>query len=177
MIWTKASTRRKRIYSIIAVFILAFILTAVGTLIPVSAEEVNQINDDLNQTISSLSERGVLTQYIFGNNFLICLLMFVPIVGPFLGLFIMFNTGNAIGAIAMAEGISPLLALVLVFIPIGFIEFTAYSTAMAESVWLFWRLVTRRGLRELRVTSIFISLCAGLLAVGAIVEGALISLA
>ena len=175
--WTKASTRRKRILSIIAVFIVALAITAAGTLMPVSTEEANQINDNLNQTVSTLSERGALTQYIFGNNFLICLLMFIPVIGPFLGLFIMFNTGTVIGAIATAEGFPPLLALALVFIPIGLIEFAAYSTAMAESVWLFWRLVTRRGLRELRVTSVFISICAVLLVVGAIVEVALISLA
>ena len=176
-IWTKAPVRRKRIYSIIVVFIIALAITAIGTSIPLSAEEANQISNDLNQTTNTLKEQGALTQYVFGNNFLICLLMFIPIIGPLLGLFILFNTGSAIGAIATAEGINPLLALALVFIPIGLIEFTAYSTAMTESVWLFWRLVTRRGLRELRATCIFISLCAVLLLVGAVVEVGLISLA
>src|SRR3972149_3231792 len=111
MIWTKASARRKRILSIIAVFIVALAITAAGTLMPVSTEEANQINDNLNQTVSTLSERGALTQYIFGNNFLICLLMFIPVIGPFLGLFIMFNTGTVIGAIATASGFSPSIAL------------------------------------------------------------------
>jgi len=176
-IWTKASTRRKRIYSIIAVFLVAFAVTAIGTLTPVDPEQANQISDELNQTVSTLNARGALTQYIFGNNFLISLLMFIPIIGPLLGLFIMYNTGTVIGAIATAEGFPPLLALALVFIPIGLIEFAAYSTAMAESVWLFWRLINRKGLREIRVTSVFISICAVLLLVGAIVEVALISAA
>ena len=174
--WTKASTRRKRIYSIIAVFIVALAVTAIGTLTPVSPEEANQINDELNQTVSTLNERGALTQFIFGNNFLISLLMFIPVIGPLLGLFIMFNTGAAIGAIATANGFSPSLGLAALFLtPVAWLEFAAYSTAMAASVWLFWRLITRRGLRELRVTCIFISICAVLLLVGAIVEVVLIS--
>jgi uncharacterized membrane protein SpoIIM required for sporulation len=176
MMWTKASTRRKRIYSIIAVFIVVLAVTALGTLVPVSNEDAKQISDDLNQTVDTLNERGALTQYIFGNNFLICLLMFIPIIGPLLGLFILFNTGSVIGAISTTAGVSPILALALTLIPIGLIEFAAYSTAMAESVWLFWRLVTRRGIRELRLTSIFISICAVLLLVGAIVEVAIISI-
>ncbi len=173
-IWTKASARRKRLFSIIAVFIIAIAITVIGTLVPISAQDANQISKDLNQTTNTLKDQGALTQFIFGNNFLICLLMFVPIIGPLLGFYILFNTGSAISAIATAEGINPLLAFALVFIPIGFIEFTAYSAAMSESVWLFWRLVTRRGLRELRVTCIFISICAVLLAVGAIIESGLI---
>ena len=175
-IWTKASSRRKRIYSIIAVFLVALAVTAAGTFVPVSEEEANQISNDLNKTVDAVKEQGALTQYIFGNNFLISLLMFIPVIGPLLGLFIMFNTGVAIGAIATASGFSPSLGLVaLALTPVFWLEFAAYSTAMAASVWLFWRLITRRGWRELRVTCIFISICAVLLLVGAIVEVVLIS--
>jgi uncharacterized membrane protein SpoIIM required for sporulation len=177
-IWTKASSRRKRILTIILVFVVAFAIMATGSLVPVDKGQAKQISDDLNQTVSSLSDQGVLTQYIFGNNFLICLLMFVPIIGPLLGLLIISNTGTAIGAIATASGTSPILALVALFVtPVAWLEFAAYSTAISESVWLFWRLIRGKGLRELKNTCIFISICAVLLVAGAIVEVALISLA
>ncbi len=144
-----------------------------------SAQDAQQISDDLNQTVTTLGNEGALVPYIFGNNLLICLLMFVPVIGPILGLYIMFNTGTVIGAIATAGGYSPALALVALFItPIAWIEFAAYSTAMTESIWLFRRFLQgwRVGLHELRKnTTLFVAIAAVLLAVGAIVETALIS--
>lgn len=175
-IWTKASVLRKRFYSILAVLVVALIVTGAGILVPVDQQTANQINNDINQTRNTLGESGNLTQYIFGNNFLICLLMFVPVIGPLLGLFILFSTGVAISAIATAEGFPPALVFISLFLtPHFWLEFAAYSIAMAASVWLFWRLLTRRGLRELRVTCIFITISALLLVAGAFVEVWLIS--
>jgi uncharacterized membrane protein SpoIIM required for sporulation len=177
-IWTKASIRRKRILSILAVFIIAFAVTAIGSLMPVDQQQANQISNDLNQTVTSLENNGVLVQYIFGNNFLICLLMFVPIIGPLLGFFILFNTGTVVGAIAKAGGYPPILALVALFLtPVAWLEFAAYSTAMAESGWLLRRFLQRLARRELRISTILISITAVLLVVGAIVEVTLLSIA
>ena len=176
-IWRNASPRRKRIYSIIAVFIVAVIITVIGSLVPVAADQAQQINNELNQTVSSASQSGSLMQYIFGNNFFICLLMFVPILGPVFGLYVLFSTGVTVSAIATAQGYPSIFVLIaLVITPVFWIEFTAYSTAMAESVWLFRRLLQGKGWRELRNTCIFISICAVILVVGAIVETALISI-
>ena len=176
-IWTRASPRRKRILSTIVILLVAISITGVGSLTPMNAQDAKQINDDLNQTVTTLDNEGALTQYIFGNNLLICLLMFVPIIGPLLGLYIMYNTGTVVGAIATAGGYSPALVLIALFItPVAWIEFAAYSTAMTESIWLFRRALQRRGFRELRKnTTLFIAICSVLLAVGAIVETALIS--
>jgi hypothetical protein len=175
-IWINASSRRKRIYTIIAVFIVAVIVTVIGSFVPVSSADAQQINNDLNQTVTTMQTQGSLTQYIFGNNFIITLVMFIPVIGPVLGLFIMFNTGNVVGAIATAGGYPPILALIaLVITPVFWLEFAAYSTAMAESVWLFRRLLQGRGLRELRTMCIFVTITAVILAVGAVIETALIS--
>jgi hypothetical protein len=178
-IWRNASSRRRRIYSIIAVFVVAFIVTVAGSLVSVSTEQAQQINDELNQTLNTASQSGALIQYIFGNNFFICLLMFIPILGPLFGLFVLFNTGTAVNAVATAQGYPSLFALVaLIITPIFWLEFAAYSTAMAESVWLFRRLIQgkRRGLHELRSACIFISICAVLLVIGAVTEAVLISI-
>jgi Stage II sporulation protein M len=177
-IWSNASPRRKRIYSIIAVFIVSVIFTSIGSLMPVDPELAKQISDELNQTTTMATQGGMMMQYILGNNFFICLIMFIPVIGPIFGLYVLFNTGMAVSAIAVAEGYPSILVLVaLVITPIFWLEFLAYSTAMAGSVWLLRRALQRRGWHELRNTSIFISLCAVLLALGAVVETALIAFA
>jgi uncharacterized membrane protein SpoIIM required for sporulation len=178
-IWTKASPRRKRILSTIFILIVVIALTIVGSFMPISSQDANQITNDLNQTVTTIGNEGALTQFILGNNLLICLVMFVPVIGPLLGLYIMFNTGTAVGAIAVAGGYPPVFALIALFItPVAWIEFAAYATAMTESIWLFRRLLQgfRTGLHELRKnTTLFIAICTVLLAIGAIVETALIS--
>jgi len=175
-IWMSASSRRKRIYTIIAVFIIAVSVTILGSFIPVSAVDAQQINKDLNETVTTMQAQGTLVQFIFGNNFLITLVMFIPVIGPVLGLFIMFNTGNVVGAIAVSGGYSPIIALIaLIITPVFWLEFAAYSTAMAESVWVFRRLLQGRGIRELRTMSIFVTITAVILAVGAVIETALIT--
>jgi Stage II sporulation protein M len=148
----------------------------VGSFVPVSAADAQQISNDLNQTVSTMQAQGTLVQYIFGNNFLITLVMFIPVIGPVLGLFIMFNTGNVVGAIATSSGYPSIIALIaLIITPVFWLEFAAYSTAMAESVWLFRRLFQGRGLRELRTMSVFVTITAVILAFSAVIETALIS--
>lgn len=177
-IWRNASPKRKRIYSVIVVFGLSVIITLVGSFMPVDAEQARQINDKLNITLTTARENEMLMQYIFGNNFFICLIMFIPFVGPIFGFFVLFSTGAATSAVAAAQGFPSLLALfALVITPVFWVEYAAYSTAMAASVWLFRRILQGRGWNEFRNTCLFITLCAVLLAVGAIVETALITLA
>ena len=107
---------------------------------------------------------------------MICLLMFIPVIGPLLGFYILFNTGTVLGAISTAEGIPPIIALAVTLIPIGLIEFAAYSTAMTESIWLFRRITQKKGIHELKNTCIFVSIAAVLLFLGAVIETMLISL-
>ncbi|MBK5133687.1 hypothetical protein JJE00_04570, partial [Candidatus Bathyarchaeota archaeon] len=92
-IWKKSSTKRKRILSAIAILTIAVLITALGMLIPTSQQEAEFINNNLNQTVNSLTQDGGIVQFIFGNNFMICLLMFIPIIGPLLGFYALFNTG------------------------------------------------------------------------------------
>jgi hypothetical protein len=103
--------------------------------------------------------------------------MFIPLVGAALGFFILFETGIALGAIALTQGFPTSLALLsLVITPVFWLEFIAYSLAMAESIWLFRRLMQKRW-RELKWTGLFIGIAAALLIVGAIVEMWIISFA
>ena len=102
--WRNASPRRKRIYSIIAVLIVAVIITVIGSYVPLSSQDAKSVSQNLNQTLNQNKANGTLTPYIFMNNFQICLLMFIPIVGAGLGIFIFFDTGVALGAIAATQG-------------------------------------------------------------------------
>jgi uncharacterized membrane protein SpoIIM required for sporulation len=180
--WTNASQRRKRIYSIIAVFVIALIVTVIGSFVPLSSQDAYQLSNQLNQTLNENRASNTLTQYIFINNFEICLLMFIPVAGAALGLLILFDTGLALGAIATTQGYPIWLGLAsLLVTPVFWIEFAAYSIAMAESIWLVRRLMQailteERGRwreilwRELKWAGISIAVCAGLLAIGAVVE-------
>jgi hypothetical protein len=179
--WNNASPKRKRIYSIIFMLVLAILVTLIGTLVPISAQDAKQINDSLNQTVTTNRANGTLIQSIFINNFGLCLAMFIPLVGAVFGLYVLFSTGIALGAefrtqtagasTAVAANISPTTAITaLLFIGLVFLlEYVSYSIAISESVWLFRRLSQRRW-GKLKTTGILIGLVATLLITGAIVE-------
>jgi len=174
--WTNASTRRKRIYTVIAILIIAIIITFVGSYVPLSHQDAQTIDNQLNQTVNSHKSNGTLPEYIFLNNFEICLVMFIPLIGPIVGLAILFNTGVALGAIAQIQGYPVFVVLLSELLtPIFWLEFIAYSTAIAASIWLTRRLFQRRWL-ELRNTAIQIGICAIILLVSAFIEAWLISI-
>jgi uncharacterized membrane protein SpoIIM required for sporulation len=180
--WTNASQKRKRIYSIIAIFVIALLVTVIGSYLPLSSSDAQTISQNLNSTLNQNRANNTLTQYIFLNNFGICLAMFIPVFGAALGMFILFDTGVALGAIATTQGYPVWVGLAsLVITPVFWLEFISYSIAMAESIWLFRRLIKAitskepgQGRlilwRELKWTTIFIGTVAGLLAIGAVVE-------
>lgn len=172
--WTKASTRRKRIYSVIFVFVVAWILLAIGSSIPISSQNAHQIVNQLNQSVTQNKASGTVPQYIFLTNFRGCLEMFIPIYGTIVGLISFVYNGYILGAESLVlYGIpGPLYVALFVFSPIFWIEFTAYSIALAESIWLLRRLLQKR-YWELKNTAILIGICAALLVIGAIVESML----
>ncbi len=172
--WTKASPKMKRLYSLIFIFILSVVVTLAGTLVPLSAEDANTIYDQVNQTLAENTDLASLTGAIFVNNFMLCLIMFIPVAGAVFGFFTLFSTGTAIGAISMVQDVPVLFQfLVLVITPIFWIEFISYSLGISESIWLFRRLMQKKW-RELKWAAMAIGATAGLLAIGAVVEAWLI---
>lgn len=173
--WKNASPLIRRIMMIVIVFIFAIIVTAAGTFTPIEQQEANEINNELNQTLGSLKANGTALQYIFGNNFMLALLMFVPVIGIIFGAYVLYSTGAVIAAIAISNQFPPTLSLIALFLtPVAWLEFIAYSTAMAESIWLTTRLWQRRGRREIIHACKFISICAIILLVAAIIETVMI---
>jgi len=188
--WLTASPRRKRVYAILAVFILSLLVTLIGALVPVSPETAKIISDQLNQTVTDGQSQGTLPLDIFVNNFSLCLLMFIPIAGFFIGMFILFSTGQAFRAVfevQMASGVATATpevsiattTLVLVLIGVGavfLLEFITYAIGMTESLWMFRRILQNKWKRELKWLIIFIGIAALLLIIGAIVETATIAI-
>jgi uncharacterized membrane protein SpoIIM required for sporulation len=174
-LWKKASPMRRRIITILLVFVAIVILTAIATLTPMDEQQAIKTNNDLNQEVNSLKANDSLLQFIFGNNFIITMLMFVPFAGPILGFYILYNTGLVLEASAMAHHLPPTLSFFILFLtPIAWLEFIAYSTAIAGSMWLSARILQKRAEHELANTAKFISVCAVLLLVSAITEASLI---
>ena len=179
--WKEASPKRKRIYSIVFMLVLAIATTLLGTIVPISDEYAKLIYDSLNQTVTTNTANGTLIPYIFLNNFLLCLAMFIPLAGAVFGLFVMLNTGIALGASlrlqsalttsAAVPNISPNIAILgLVGIGLTFLfEYVSYSVGISESIWLFRRLTQHRW-RELKNTGILIGIVAALLIAAALVE-------
>lgn len=177
--WLNASPKRKRIYSTVFILIVALLTTIAGMFVQMSPEEAQLIYTQLNQTQSSPN----LAPNIFINNFSLCLLMFIPLAGLGIGLFILFSTGMAFRAIfdyQVANGLtstasasnitaSTAIGLLLLIIVVFVLEYVSYTVAMTESVWLFRRILQKRW-REVRITLALIGLVALLLAIGAIVE-------
>ena len=178
--WRNAPTKIKRILTIAAVFLLSITVTVAGVLTSLSGEEANILGEGLEETqktIDSLPEMQQ-TSFIFGNNLMICLAGFVPIVGPIFECYVLYSTGVVIAAFAGYKNVqaSPLLLFFsLLLFPFTWLEFLAYSTAIAESFWLTWRIIQHKGKREIKNVCILISVCAVMLLVAAIIEMALIS--
>jgi uncharacterized membrane protein SpoIIM required for sporulation len=169
--WRNTPTKIKRILTIAAFFLLSIIITVAGILTPLSHEEASKIEKELEGI-----QENVNVQLIFGNNLMICLAMFVPIAGPIFGSYVLHNTGIVIAAMSVTEGLPPILVFALLFVfPFTWLEFLAYSIAFAQSVWLTWRIIQRKGKKELVNMCILISICAVMLLVAAIVEMAIIS--
>ena len=176
-LWRKISPRMKRILTIAGFFLLSILLTVAGTLTSLTQEEANKISDELENTRKAVLEFGVLrgTALIFGNNLMLCLMFFIPLIGPFFGCYVLYSTGVAIAAESLGSGIHPLITFLLLFIfPFTWLEFLAYSTALSQSVWLSWRIIQHNGKRELSNTGIAISICAVILLTAAVIEMALI---
>jgi hypothetical protein len=184
LFWSSASIRRKRIYSITVMLIIAVSATMIGFFVPMSPQDAQDTYTQLNQTLTEGTSRGTLPQDIFLNNFLLCLVMFVPLVGFGFGAYILFRTGQAFstifeieaasGAATTTPEISAATAFLLLAVvgAVFLLEYVSYSIGMAESIWLIRRIFQgERALKgELKYLLIFIGAVALLLVIGAVVE-------
>ena len=183
--WRNASSRRRRIITIVIFFLFAVLVTAIGVLLPLSAQQATDENNSLNQTQQQIQSMDLLhrTAAIFENNFKICLLMFIPVVGLVLGSIALFNTGSYIQAQTIVENTSkgynipPILTLIVLFIfPFTWLEFISYSTAFSETFWFVRRGSQGKWRREIVNLFKLVLITAVLLAAGAFIEALLLGI-
>jgi hypothetical protein len=95
--WRNAPTKIKRILTIVAFFLLSVIITVAGALTPLSLKEASEIEKELEEMRGNIN-----IQLVFGNNFMICLAMFLPVAGPIFGSYVLYSTGVVIAAESVA---------------------------------------------------------------------------
>jgi hypothetical protein len=163
--------------------VFAILITVVGILVPMSTQQIANESNDLNKTQQQIQGMDLVhrTAAIFLNNFGICLLMFVPLVGIVLGSIVLFNTGSVLAAETATLNASnggafpPIVVFAFLFIlPFTWLEFISYSTALSESLWLIRRGLQHEWKREIKNLGKLILITAALLAAGALIEAALI---
>jgi hypothetical protein len=165
---------RTRVILTIFLFIATLISTSLGVIL--FRADVSEAQE-LREKIFEDFERANDPRFIFGNNLLLTLVMFVPIIGPIWGLLILFNTGSVIALISIAEGFPPILTFVILFLtPVFWLELGVYSIAMAQSIVFFLRFLQNQVRKESVRTCVIITACTLLLMLAAIIEWLMISL-
>jgi hypothetical protein len=159
---------RTRIVITVVFFVVALIATMVGAIVlTIDMSDAQKLKGQIEEEFSLFND----PRSIFGNNFAYTLVMFIPIVGPIWGNFVLFNTGAVVAIFGVAEGIPPILLLLfLLFTPVFWLEFGVYSVAMAQSVVLFIQMLRHRGREEAMRTCVVIAVCAVVLLLSAVIE-------
>jgi len=175
--WNNLSPTKKRILTIAIVFVAVTIVTGLAMLTPVTKTQATDTNNQVNQTVTSLEQPGEESLFtsIFGNNFFITMIMFIPFLGPLFGFITFYNTGVVVESEAIAQGYPPgALYAAQFLLPVIWLEFISYSTAMAASMWLSARIIQGDFKHEITNTAKFMALCAIILLISAAIETALI---
>ena len=174
---TRVAPLERRLILASFMALLCIFATCLGTLAKIEDKEAQDIISDFNEIENILQKAGI--QFIFGNNMMYCLVMFIPFVGPVGGFYVLYSTGRVLAALSQVQGYNPLFLFLMVMVcPHAWLEYISYSLAISESVWLSFFIIKYRygGLRfEVANAVKYISLCAVLLLAGAIIEMAIIT--
>ena len=156
-----------RLYLILIFLITSIVVCASGTFMPVDVEYANQTVQEFEKA----KEYIATVPYVFGNNFMHCLIMFVPVAGIAYGMFVLFNTGYHIAMFAILEEYPPALVFLSYFLlPFFWMEFISYAIAMSESTILTFRLLKGEFRSKLYETYKWIAICALILLASAVIE-------
>jgi len=150
--------------------LFVIIVIAIGSSSPLSAIEGEEILENFESSLPDIA-----TTPIFINNFLIAVIMFIPVLGPTIGTIILHTTGVVIAATAMSVNLpGVLLLLSLLIFPFAWLEFISYSIAITQSIFLVIGLLRSRFKNELFRTVFLILTVFVMLFVAAFIEAILI---
>jgi hypothetical protein len=163
----------KRLVITAILLAIALSVTLAGVLVlRMDVSEAQKLKAELQEEFDRLND----PRFIFGNNFFHTLVMFVPVIGPIWGSYVLFNTGTIVAVIGIADEVPPILYLFLLMLtPVFWLEFGVYSVAMAQSVVWLLQFLRGRGRKEAVRTCILVTICAAILLLAAVVEWVMIS--
>ncbi len=161
----------------ITVFVISFIIFTsflfMGSQSQLSPEDAARLVEDFGEVIGPYPT----AIDIASRNIFICLLLFIPLVGPGILAFASYNTGIMASALAQASGsiTSIEIFLTMFLFPWAWLEISAYSLASAQSIMLLVGGFTRRVRQEAKYFLISLTICLCLLGAAAIIEAAFIA--
>ncbi len=124
------------IYTLIVSAIIIFISLTYG------ASRGNQVEIEVaNQTLTEVETMASESTWfsIFINNVSMSLVTFIPLLGAVWMIYVQYNTGWYLGAIAKAYNVDYIMATSIILTSIvGLIEYSAYIIALGESMFLVY---------------------------------------
>jgi len=154
----------------ILVTIILFIILGIGSAMPLSGEEAEQLMKEFEDLMKDLTAFR-----IFMHNFMVALLSFIPFIGAGIMGFVIFQTGKFLGYISAQSGIHPALLISFSIITVyGLIEFLGYGVAVSEGIILSYSLIKRRFRSEVKWLLISVGVSAILLLAAAVLESLLV---
>ncbi len=164
---------RQFIYTLIVSAVTIFVSLTYG------ASRGNQVDIDVaNQTLTEVATMAGEATWvsIFINNVSITLLTFLPILGLVLMIYVQYNTGWYLGALAKAYDMDYIVATSLILTSVvGLLEYSAYIIALGESMFLVYS-AAQKGLKERLMYHSWksIIIVVSLLFIGGVVEAFLL---
>ena len=161
----------------ITVFVISFIIFTsflfLGSQSQLSPEEANRLIEEFREVIGP----NPTATDIASRNIFICLLLFIPLVGPCILAFVSYNTGIMTSALAQYSGsiTSIEIFLSMFLFTWAWLEISAYSLASAQSIMLLFGGFTRSLRKEAKYFLISLALCLLLLGVASIIEATFIA--
>jgi len=158
------TTRISKRLAVVIVFVILITITFVGTNSQIDPSEAGSIVEEMEKIVPSL-------QLIFGNNFMHCLIMFTPVLGPIYAGYVLYSTGRVLAAFGCVEGISPNLLFVVTFLlPHAWLEYLAYALAVSQNIWLVLMARRHQFRAELKNLYKMVTVCALILLLAAFIE-------
>ncbi len=166
-VWAARISRRG---AVAIVFVILILTTFVGANLQIDPSEARNMVKSLEEMVSY-----VALSVIFGNNFMHCLIMFTPVLGPIYAGYVLYSTGRVFAAFGYVSKISPnLLFVTTLLLPHAWLEYLAYALAVSQSVWLI--LMARRHQLRAEMKNLYkmVTVCALILLLAAFIEMLLI---
>ena len=162
-------------------FICTLIVSAIIVFVSLTygASRGNQVEIEVaNQTLAEVETMASESTWfsLFINNVSIALMTFIPLIGAVWMIFVQYNTGWYLGAMAKAYNVDYIMATSIILTSIvGLIEYPAYIIALGESMFLVYSAAKREAKERLIQHSWkSIIIVVSLLFIGGVVEAFLL---